>query len=240
MLDGNTSRRFLVFWDDNISGNPAYLKNLCRLLIPLQVKWAGAASTAVANDAELLTLLELSGCIGLFIGIESCNQASLRNAGKHHNQVEKMKTMVKRLHDHGVSLTGAMVFGFDEDDPGIFDRSIEFALDIDLDLMTPAILTPLPGTRLYNRMELEGRLLTRDWSKYDYFHVVFQPGQMEPAELYEGFLRMNRQFFALRSVFSRLARSRLNLAITFAANIGYRRFYNRMQAEYQTGLRSYT
>jgi radical SAM superfamily enzyme YgiQ (UPF0313 family) len=230
-------RKLFVFWDDNFVGDPRYTKELCRAIIPLNKKWGTAASVNVGRDEELLTLLERAGCIALFIGMESINASSLRHSNKHQNDVRQYREMIQRLHDHGISVTGAFVFGFDQDDISVFDRTLEFMIHINLDCTTPAILTPLPGTSLYARLEQDGRIVDRNWEHYDYFHVVFEPKQIGREDLYEGFLRFARDFFSYRSIWTRLCRSHTQLLLAILANLGYHRFYRRMLQEYELGLR---
>ncbi|NOX87800.1 MAG: radical SAM protein [Calditrichaeota bacterium] len=237
MEGGALDKKLFIFWDDNFVGNPRYTKELLRAITPLGKKWATAASVNIANDDEMLKLLEKSGCTALFIGMESINSTSLKESDKFHNHVEKYKEMIKKLHDHGIGLTGAFVFGFDHDDPSVFNRTLEMAIKIDLDCMTPAILTPLPGTPLYRRMLMNGRIFDHNWEHYDYFHVVFKPRLMTPEELYEGFLEFNKNFFSYKSIFTRLGHSQTKLLLSVLANLGYHSFYKRMLNEYRQGLR---
>jgi len=235
-MNGNRfQRNHFVFWDDNFTGNISYTKELCRAIAPFGKKWGAAASTSIADDDEILSLLEKSGCIGLFIGLESVNSASLKQAHKYHNRVEKYRTLVKKLHDCGITLTGAFVFGFDQDDPTVFDRTMDLAIKIGLDCITPAILTPLPGTPLYDRMKKEGRIIDDNWAHYDYQHVVFKPENFTPDQLYEGFLRFMNDFFSYASIFRRLGRSRTRLLLGLLANLGYHKFYSRLLQDYEQG-----
>jgi radical SAM superfamily enzyme YgiQ (UPF0313 family) len=223
--------KYIVFWDDNISGDLCYLKELCRAIAPFGRKWLAAAAANVAEDDEVVRLMERSGCAGLFIGLESVNSASLQNVHKYHNQVGKFREMMAKLHDHGIGVTGAFVFGFDQDDRTVFDRTLEFVLNIDLDCMTPAIFTPLPGTPVYEDMEREGRIVDRNWAHYDYHHVVFEPRLMSRDELQVGFINMMNSFFSFRSIFKRLSRSRTQLLMAVLLNVGYHKFYRRMLDE---------
>jgi radical SAM superfamily enzyme YgiQ (UPF0313 family) len=225
------SRDLLVFWDDNIAGDRQYLKELCRAITPFKKKWLAAAATNVADDDEIPKLLERSGCAGLFIGLESVNSASLEHVQKHHNKVEKFREMMAKLHDHGVGVTGAFIFGLDQDDRTVFDRTLEFVMGIDLDCMTPAIFTPLPGTAVYEEMENEGRIIDRNWAHYDYHHVVFEPRLMSREELEVGFIEMMNAFFSYGSIFKRLSRSRTQLLMATLLNLGYHKFYRRMLHE---------
>jgi len=226
-------RDYLVLWDDNIAGDTGYLKALCRAIAPFKKKWLAAAAVNIAEDGEVLELLEASGCAGLFIGMESVNSASLDHVDKHHNRVGEYRKMIEKLHDRGVAVTGAFVFGFDQDDRTVFDRTLEFVLSLDLDCMTPAIFTPLPGTPVYEEIEREGRIADRDWAHYDYHHVVFRPRRMSEDELMEGFLRMMNDFYSFGSIFKRLGRSRTRLMMAVLLNLGYHKFYRRLLREYE-------
>ena len=230
--------KYFVFWDDNLVGNKSYAKALFQAITPFRKKWAAAVSVNIASDPELLRLAARSGCRALFIGMESINSASLQAANKTQNHTGKYREMLKKLHDHDIGVTGAFVFGFDQDDESVFERTLEFCQKIELDCMTPAILTPLPGTPLYLEMQQDGRIIDHDWSHYDYFHVVYQPGKMSSEKLYQGFLEFNQDFFSFSGIFNRLRHSRTQLLLAIAANLGYQRFYQRMMSEYQTGLRS--
>lgn len=110
----------------------------------------------------------------------------MRGAGKGFVQVQKVKEYIRRFHEFDIVVDSAMVFGFDEHDATIFERALDFINEIELDVPHSVILISFPGTRLFTRFEREGRLLTRDWSKYDGAHVVFQPKQMIPQQLEEG------------------------------------------------------
>jgi radical SAM superfamily enzyme YgiQ (UPF0313 family) len=106
-------------------------------------------------------------------------------------------------------------------------------MNIDLDCMTPAILTPLPTTPFYEQMEREGRIVDRNWAHYDYQHVVFEPRQMDRDTLYEGFIKLMNDFFSYRSMYKRLSSSRTHLLLLILANLGYHKFYRNLQREYQ-------
>jgi len=128
---------------------------------------------------------------------------------------------------------GCFVFGLDHDTPAVFSETVEFALDAGIDLPRFAIATPFPGTPLFRRLETEGRILTRDWERYDAQHVVFRPARMSVAELQHGHEHAWQSAYSWRSIARRLLRSRTHTATAIPANIGYRfyarhlhRFYN--------------
>ena len=211
----------IVFWDDNIVGNHRWAKQLFRELAPLKIKWMAQSTITIAEDAELARLAGESGCVGVFCGLESFSEASLSGVRKSFNRVGDYKRKLRVLHDHGISVTAGIVFGFDEDTPDVFDISIEAAEDIALDAASIGLLIPYPGTPVYDRMNREGRIITRDWSLYDGEHVVIRPRRMTPEQLDEGMRRARKAFYSLGSMWRRLSRSRAALPVSIAANVAY-------------------
>jgi radical SAM superfamily enzyme YgiQ (UPF0313 family) len=196
--------KFIGFVDDNIIGNLKYAGELLKALIREKIYWAGQASVNIVRNLSLLKLLRKSGCKGLFIGFESVSENSLKEAGKSHNRAREYKEAIKILHDHGISVEGAFIFGFDSDDKSVFDRTVDFCFDAKIDLVQFAMLTPFPGTRLFERLQKENRILTYDWSKYNMSNVLFQPKQMTPDELYEGWVNAYRRFYGRLPILRRL------------------------------------
>ena len=198
------SRRTVIFFvDDNIAGNPKYAKKLFKALIPLNIKWFGQASLVLAKNRELLRLAARSGCLSLFVGIESVSPSSLKEVGKSMNKVEEYKESIKIFHDHGIAIIGAFIFGFDSDDKRVFEETVSFIDRNRIELPSLAILTPLPGTRLHDRMEKQGRIINRDWSKYTVGEVVFQPKILSVDELQEGYYWARKQVSSLHSIYKR-------------------------------------
>ena len=198
---------FVVFVDDNIAGNKAYAKQLFKALIPLKINWGSQASLTMARDPELLDLAAKSGCTALFIGVESISEENLAAANKRFNKVDKYKEEFRRFHDYGILIQTGMIFGFDHDDESAFERTVEFLEENNIELAMFNILTPLPGTNLYKRMDAEGRIIDRDWSHYDGRHVVFKPKLMTPETLQEGFLWAYHKFFSYPSMIKRIVPS---------------------------------
>ncbi|HWX09766.1 MAG TPA: radical SAM protein [Gaiellaceae bacterium] len=211
----------IVFWDDNIVGNHRWAKQFFRELAALKVKWMAQSTITIAEDAELARLAGESGCVGVFCGLESFSEASLSGVRKSFNRVGDYKRKLRVLHDNGISVTAGIVFGFDEDTPDIFDISVEAAEDIALDGASIGLLIPYPGTPVYERLNRDGRIVTRDWSLYDGEHVVFRPRRMTPEQLDRGMRRARKDFYSLRSMVTRLSRSRTALPVAIAANLAY-------------------
>lgn len=214
--------RALVFWDDNIGAHRPYAKSLFRAITPFKRWWTSQATHDVAFDDEFMELAAESGCKALFLGLETISQDSLDSSNKRHNTVDKYKEVLRRFHYYGMAVQAGTVFGFDGDDKSIFRRTVEFYKDIGLDSATISVLIPFPNTPLFSRLEAEGRILTRDWSKYDgKKHVVFKPAQMSPQELLMGMEWAARQFYSVPSILERMWKSRSGLWWNVARNVGY-------------------
>jgi len=234
--------RYVFFYDDNIVGKPEYSKELFRGLIPYNKRWIGQASTTVIRDPELLELMARSGCKGLFVGFESLSEENLRRSRKRHNNPKQYKEVAKRLHDHGIAISGAFVFGLDDDDSSVFERTLEFAMDTELDTAQFNWLTPYPGTPIYDRMKAENRLIDNEWwlTGSGLGDVVYHPKMISADELKEGSRRVRRNFYSTSSILkrffgkSRLSLDRLSLfdLLLYAKfNWGYRKQYESEEVE---------
>ncbi len=214
--------RALIFWDDNIGANRAYAKELFAAIAPLKRWWTSQCTADVAFDDEFLSFAAGSGCKALFLGLETISQASLNTANKRHNRAAEYREVIRRLHSHGIAVQAGVVFGFDHDDRSIFRTTVEFFREAGLDSATVSVLIPFPNTPLFKRLDAEGRILTRDWSKYNgKKDVVFQPALMSPHELLMGMEWAARQFYSLPSIVERMARSRTGLWWNIPRNLGY-------------------
>jgi radical SAM superfamily enzyme YgiQ (UPF0313 family) len=208
-----------------------YAKELYRAMIPLRMRWVGLATTRVAEDAELLDLAAKSGCRGLLIGFESISQSTLEETKKGFHKAVNYAEVVKRLHDHGIGIQGCFVFGFDNDDTSVFERTVEFVDKVKMDLPRYAVMTPFPGTGYFRRMEAEGRLLHKHWPLYDVEHVVFQPKQMSPERLQDGLEWSWRQSYSWWSIGSRILGSRCVPLLSISLNFGYRYYAHHLPAK---------
>ncbi len=157
----------------------------------------------IAQDAELLDLAVESGCRGLFVGLESLSNESLSKVGKGFCLAETYLEGIENLHRAGIAVEAGIIFGFDEDSQEVFDRTLDFLKASHIELAQITVLTPLPGTAIYNQLEREGRILTKDWSYYDFFHVVFQPKKMTPEDLQTGTDEVVRRFYSTRKIMER-------------------------------------
>lgn len=209
---------FFLFMDDNINGSPPYCKELFRALIPLKKKWASQASLVMAEDDELLALARDSGCIGIFVGFDSLRPDNKTGLSKYKS-ISSVEDCVKKIQDHGIGLEASFVFGFDDDDPGVFERSVRWAQKLCLANATFQLLTPYPGTAIYQELRDQNRILTYDWDLYNQARVVIRPKRMSPEELWDGFVWSRKEFFTWGSIFRRLSKLPVRKMHNFAYNI---------------------
>jgi len=219
---GSFPGKVVILWDDNIASDLEYAKTLFRALSPHRKWWSSQASIQAAQDDEFLELAATSGCKQLFVGLESTSQASVNEVHKRFNDVSDYGRAIERIHSHGIAVQAGIVFGFDHDQQAIFGETLDFLEAAGVQNATFNILTPFPGTRLYQRLEAEGRILTRDWSKYNgRADVVFRPRLMSSEQLLAGYEYANKRFYSWRSVCKRLARSPVGLWWTLPLNLAY-------------------
>src|SRR5947207_3007467 len=192
-----------VFIDNNLGSRPEYLRRLCRALRPLEKIWSAAVSIDVTDDPSLVREMALAGCTGVFVGFESLHPDNIGDARKKSPRPDDYARRVAILHDNGIQVNGSFVLGFDHDRPDVFARTAEWVEANRLECATFHVLTPYPGTPLFAQMEREGRLLHRDWSRYDTAHVVFRPRHMTPGQLAEGYAWCYRRLFSHRSIWRR-------------------------------------
>jgi len=156
--------RRVMFSDDNFAGNRRWTIELLEGMLRrgIRMHWVAQARVEAARDPEIVGLMARTHCSLLMVGLESVNPATLREYGKHQS-VEQVAEAVAVFRKHDITVCGMFILGADNDDF--------------------SVLFPIPGTPLFERLEREGRILTRDWSLFDGSHVVFQPAKFQPAEL---------------------------------------------------------
>ncbi len=201
-----TLGKFIMFGDDNVMIHRAYSKDLFTRMIPLRKHWIGQCSLAAVKRLENVQLMAASGCKALFVGFESVDEETTRFTGKRQNRPSQYKETLTMLHDHGIAVWGSFVFGFDTDDTDVFDRTVQFAIDMKLTMATFAMLCPYPGTSLYRRLAAEGRLTDPTWwlkESHEDESPHFVPARMTREQLREGWARTAPNFYSYRSMWQR-------------------------------------
>lgn len=217
--------RTVLFLDPNFHADPEYSLELMEGLAKLRVRWGCLSTVDVGERPELLTAMERSGCIGALVGFESVCQASLDGVGKRRNDVGRYAEAVRGYRDHGLAVFGCFVFGFEQDEPTIFDETVDFAERARIDLLRFAVLTPFPGTPTYEAFDRAGRILERDTDLYDFQHVVFRPARMSPEALQHGLRHAWKRAYSPGRLLARVARSRASPLLALTANLAFSRYY---------------
>jgi radical SAM superfamily enzyme YgiQ (UPF0313 family) len=168
----------------------------------MNLRWGGQANLRFAEDPDLVRLVAKSGCIGILVGIESVTglHANHPKTGSRYSQVE----LVKRVRDAGILLEASMIFGFDDHDEGVFERTVRFLEECAPSISTFQVLTPYPGTAFFRQFDQEKRLLHKDWHRYNHSDVVFRPKLMSSERLYRGWLEMRREAYRWPSILGRV------------------------------------
>lgn len=199
--------RDIIFVDDNIIADRDYARDLFKRMIPLDKRWVGQCSIEIADSPELLKLASAAGCCGFFIGIETINAENLTAVNKAFNQSEHYRERLSKIRRSGIGVVAGVIVGLDHDDVGVFERTRKFLREIHADAMQLNILTPLPGTPLFEDMDRAGRIVDRGWSRYDFRHVVFQPALMSREELQAGADWLYSRFYRLDQILWRSMRN---------------------------------
>jgi len=210
-------RKLTIILDDNILGDPERARPILKGMAGMGLRWGGQANLRFAEDPELVRLLAESGCIGIFVGLESVAGAHANHpkTGSRYSQAD----LIKRVRDAGIVLEASMIFGFDDHDEGVFESTIRYLEGCRPSIPTLHILTPYPGTALFRQYEEEGRLLHKEWQRYDHNQVVFRPRLMSPERLYRGWFEARREVYRWPSIFSRVTSGTSAYVTNFAYNL---------------------
>lgn len=214
----------VFFVDDNFIGDTSWAKEFLAVIKPMNLTWHAAVSVDIGRKLELLDLMTDTGCKSLYIGFESINASSISSVNKKQNAVDHYEKTITAIHDRAMMINASMVFGFDHDQPSVFDTTLDWLVSNRIETMTAHILTPYPGTILYKRLEAEGRIIDRNFAHYNTAHVVYQPKLMTPEELYQGYLGMYERFYSLNNIWKRRPISKAEWYPYFLFNFGYRKF----------------
>ena len=198
--------RHLYFLDDHLFGDHRFAAALFDGMRGMGRVFQGAATVDSILRGDLVERAAEAGLRSLFVGFETLDPANLASSNKRQNLGRDYGAVARRLHDLGVMINGSFVFGMDDDDPTVFRRTVDWAIAQGITTATFHIQTPYPGTRLFARMEAAGRLLTRDWDRYDTRHVVYRPAKLTPEALKAGYDWAYREFYRWSSI-ARASRS---------------------------------
>ena len=217
-------KKNLFFVDDNLAMDVPRMKELCRALMPLKKRWIAQLSIHTAQDRELLALMRDSGCAGVLIGFESLQKTTLRQMGKSVNEEADMKRSIRNLREYGISIYATFVFGYDDDTPETFEKTLRFAIENKFFFAAFNHLVPFPGTTLFERLKQEGRLLSEHWwldERFVFGDVVFRPAHFTPEELAAHCQMYRRKFYSFSSICRRGLDPRANCRGLFKTLLYY-------------------
>ena len=196
----NLPGKHLYFLDDHLFGNGRFAAALFDGMIGMNRVWQAAGTVQSILRPGLLEKAAASGLRSLFVGFETLSADNLRDQRKYQNLNKNYETAVRRLHDLGVMVNASFVFGMDDDDETVFQRTVEWAIQQGIETATFHILTPYPGTALYQRMAAQNRILHHNWDLYDTRHVVYQPTRLQPDTLEAGYWQAYEDFYRWGSI----------------------------------------
>ena len=205
--------RRLFFCDDHLAANETRLYELLEGVLSRDLKfsWAAQVRVNVARNEKLLSLMRRCGCRTLYLGFESINPATLASYNKHQT-VQEIESSIHLIRKYGIRIYGMFVFGADTDTIETVDATSDFAIRNGIETYQTLILTPLPGTTLFEEFKQQGRLLTNDWSKYNTHHLVFEPAMMKSEELHLAIIRGLKKFYSVKRIVGEIIRLRFSEA----------------------------
>jgi len=202
------NKKLFFFVDDNLFYSEKVVRELLVKIKPLKVKWICQISIDIAKNDELLSLMGEAGCICVLIGFESLDKRNLTQMGKSGNlKANEYKNIIDKIHKNGIMVYAMFVFGYDFDNKESFDECVKFAIENEVLIANFNPLIPTPGTRLYDRLESEGRLIFDKWwldDDFKYGDSAFYPKALTPQELKDGCYKARMNFYSYKSIFKRL------------------------------------
>ena len=232
----NTRDHFVFFCDDNFTANKSRTRQLLEAMLAadLQFDWSTQVRADLARDPELVRLMKRARCHTVFIGFESVNPQSLKEMKKNQN-LDDLHLAVRVIQGAGIHIHGMFVLGFEGDDWDTVDATVRFARQMRLTSEQLLILTPLPGSELYQQLDAEGRITSRDWDLYDTHHVVYRPARFTPFELQCAQVTGHARLYALAAGLRKLVAGRwVSAGLSFYAWKINRDWQKRNQAYLRT------
>ena len=198
----------IFFFDASLTTNPRYTKNLFKNMIGLNKKFTSYGNVNVlAKDDEFLKLASEAGCISWCIGFEAISQDVIRSIGKTTNKIRYYKDAVNKIKDYDMNITGSFIFGFDGQKKDTFEDTKNMIDNLEIDVGCFNILTPFPGTKIFNRIKKENRITSYEWTKYNCAQTLFKPKNMTEQQLYDGTLWIYKEYYKIIPILKRITRN---------------------------------
>jgi radical SAM superfamily enzyme YgiQ (UPF0313 family) len=197
-------QKAFTFYDASLTIDPIYTKKLFNNIKGIKKRFSCNGNVDIlARDKELVRISREAGCASWLVGFESFNQLTLDDISKRTNIVGDYKKAVDNIHDNDMVVIGCFMFGFDTDGPDVFDETLSMVDDLGIDAADFLVLTPFPGTPLFEKLKKQNRILTFDWGKYNMKNVVFEPKNMSSKELLHGVRSLYKRYYSLNNSLSR-------------------------------------
>ena len=192
--------RHLYFLDDHLLGNEKFSSALFEGMRGMNRVFQGASTIDAILRGDLIEKAAKAGMRSVFIGFETLSRANLIQSNKKQNLDKDYERAISRLHSLGIMINGSFVFGLDDDDQDVFKRTVDWAVQNALTTCTFHVLTPYPGTRLFNDMQAAGRILHRNWDLYDTRQVVYKTTGLNSQELKNGYDWAYKSFYSWNNI----------------------------------------
>ena len=191
--------RDFFFYDDNFSANKNRINEFCDLLIEkkIDISWFAQVRSDLAKDSDLIKKMVKAGLRWVYIGFESINDETLKAYHKSQTK-EDIENAIAVLHHHGVNIHGMFMFGEDNDDIKSIDSTVKFAIENHIDTVQFMILTPFPGTQIYEKLDKQNRIFHKNWDYYNAMFPVFLPKNMSPEKLLQESYKAFKKFYSVR------------------------------------------
>lgn len=215
-------RRLLYVMDSNFLSETRHAYDLLNVLKECDLRWYGHASFNLTRDEKILDLMAESGCIGVNIGFESLSQTTIEQMHKFPNKTAEYAESIRRLHEREIGVMGTFIVGFDEDTPRVFDQIVDFVMENRLETAFTLILTPTPGTPLFEQMDFQKRIFNRNWCDYDQGSVTFIPKNLTPGQLHWGMRSIWKRVYSWRGIWHRImTKPRIRSFFYLPVNLGF-------------------
>jgi len=192
--------RHLYFLDDHLLGNQKFAAELFDGMRGMNRVFQGAATVDSILRGNLIEKAAEAGLRSVFVGFETFSEENLKQSNKKQNLKKDYELAVQRLHSLGIMINGSFVFGLDEDDNQVFSRTVDWAVKNAITTSTFHVLTPYPGTKLFQDFEKQGRILTKNWDLYDTRNVVYQTKNISAEDLKAGYDWAYKEFYSWNNI----------------------------------------
>ena len=196
--------KHLYFLDDHLLGNQKFATELFDGMRGMNRVFQGAATVDSILRGNLIEKAAEAGLRSVFVGFETFSEENLKQSNKKQNLKKDYELAVQRLHSLGIMINGSFVFGLDEDDNQVFRRTVDWAVKNAITTSTFHILTPYPGTKLFQDFENQGRILTKNWDLYDTRNVVYQTKNISAEDLKAGYDWAYKEFYSWNNILKAL------------------------------------